>query len=92
MTADEIAKCIPDEVVEAAARMRYERHIAQFPDIVFPTWDNVSPNVKASRKEDEQAIFAAGLAAWPGADTDVNEDPFGAWEEKFLILPLQETP
>jgi hypothetical protein len=42
--------------------------------------------------EEVRAALAAGLAAWPGADTDVNEDPFGAWEEKFLILPLQETP
>jgi hypothetical protein len=52
------AEQMPDEVVEAAARMRYERHIAQFPDVVFPTWDDVSPNIKASRKEDEQAILA----------------------------------
>lgn len=91
MTAEEIAKLIPDEVVKVATRMRYERHIAQFPDVVFPAWGDVSPNIKASREEDEQAILAAGLAAWPGA---WNEDArlLGAGAGPCLILPLKHNP
>jgi hypothetical protein len=39
------------------------------------------------------AIVAGTLAAWPGAEVDGDDDPFdpsGAWEQKHIILPLQE--
>lgn len=88
MTADELAKLMPDEVVEAAARLRHEQNIMQW--IVeqpgtkvddYDTWEETVEPYRERERQEARAAIAAGLAAWP--------------ERRYanrlgILLPLQE--
>jgi hypothetical protein len=83
MNADEIAKLIPDEVVEAAAKAVV---VAWFSK---GDWDRLEDKEKAPYRTFARAALAAALAAWPGA-TSIK------WDGQLIVhlkMPLaKETP
>jgi len=72
MTADEIAKLIPPEVVEAAAKCfhdrqdAYKEHLTQG-EFRPRSWKTLPKEVQSSYFPAARATIAAGLAAWSGA-------------------------
>jgi hypothetical protein len=84
MTPDEIAKCIPDEVVEAAAERIW---LSDYPG---DPWMRTSELTKRIYRDVARTALASGLAAWKGAFYDELEDATGVYRK--LILPLKETP
>ena len=60
---------IPDEVVEAAARARYEAMRARHGMINFPSWDEIKDPLRQFVLDEERAAIAAALNAWPGMTT-----------------------
>lgn len=89
MTTDEISKLIPDEVVEAAARVLHA-NAEVFHDVL---WDDLGDYDQGAYRAEARAAIAAGLAEWPEAkrvkgyfthDTD--------YYEPAIILPLTQEP
>lgn len=81
MTPDELSKLIPDEVVEAAARVLHA-NAEVFHDVL---WDDLGDYDQGAYRDEARAAIAAALTAWPGA---YRSDPalFG----HKLILPLTQ--
>jgi hypothetical protein len=87
MTADEIDKLIPAEVVEAAARDAHQvwrmTCAAESDEEIsaYREWEELEEHERADWRMEARAAIAAGLAAWPGMAIRVM--PYDA-----LILPL----
>ena len=77
MTPDELAKQIPDEVVEAAAREIAMAH-------------GVSETAWKAWTLDGRAVAAAVITAWPGVMHDC--DSRSGTDKITIILPIKETP
>lgn len=80
MKPDEIAKCIPDEVVEAAAERIW---LSDYPG---DPWMRTSELTKRIYRDVARAAIAAALAAWPGMHPASDPPP------ARLILPLPQEP
>ena len=88
-------KMIPDEVVEAAARVLHA-HAEVFHDVL---WDDLGDYDQEAYREEARAAIAAGLAKWPKSRRDMlehwdawddEEDCDDTWSEDVLILPLPQ--
>lgn len=95
MTPDEIAKLIPDEVVEAAARAahdqwRHECAVKSEEDVSYwLEWEALEDEAdREGWREQARAAIAAALSAWKGAV----DHPATVASPRCLWLPLaQET-
>jgi len=91
MTANEIAKLIPPEVVEAAAKCRHDRADADMEHLSHGEfkprpWETLPAATRSSYFPAARATIAAGLAAWPNA---WRPDKFDLYElRNTLVLPL----
>ena len=84
MTPDEIAKQIPDEVVEAAVKAEYEHHFRHS----CKKWpEDYYEKEREGWRINQRLAIAAGLAAWP--DAFITKYSEGA---PAFNIPLQETP
>jgi hypothetical protein len=88
------AEQIPDEVVEAAARLRHEQNIMQW--IVeqpgtkvddYDTWEETVEPYRERERQEARAALAAGLAAWPGSEINQRICSRGT---EYIILPLSQ--
>jgi len=90
MTPDEIAKLIPYDVVEAAAKHDYNiRAAAVLRDFgkALPNWEQSRADAKTVCRAHALATLAAGLAAWPR----MAKLAAGRISPSGLFLPLEET-
>lgn len=86
MTQDEIAKLIPYNVKEAAAKASYN-HWRNLRRCRVPSWEELPDDVRAREINEVTISLAAGLVAWGGMVCDVwKEDPEFPGQ---IILPLQ---
>lgn len=101
MTPDEIAKLIPDEVVEAAARAAHNqwRHEcaveAEEPVENWREWDELDKWEQDSFRAQARAAFVAMVEAWPGMDTIMLPrmmQPGHFVPQDYIRLPLMENP
>lgn len=83
MTQDEIAKLIPDNVVEAAAKDDWNRCRKG-----ALAWDCVSEMFKEGARIRARASLAAGLAAWGGMQRVDSDLTIGM--APFVALPIME--
>lgn len=90
MTPDEIAKLIPDAVVEAGAKTEYAEYRKAIaaalgaPVSAWPEWDELDADVQKGMLARKRVALAAGLAAWP----KMVHDHFNPKRAGNLILPL----
>ena len=83
---------IQDEVAEAAAKAAWELDRKASGRSDFPLWEDLHPGVRHIQIERQRDAFAAGLAAWPGADL-VFRQPHRrsvSYSSPALILPVKE--
>ena len=80
MNADELAKQIPDEVVEAAAVAAYETLRPR-------KWEKAGYINQQQCRRDARAALAAALNAWEGAVKE-SDQMGGNWHRLILPLPL----
>lgn len=81
------AEQIPDEVVEAAARVLHA-HAEVFHDVL---WDDLGDYDQEAYREEARAAIAAGLAAWPGGDYRPGAKVTKTWRDPGkIILPLPQ--
>ena len=97
MTADELAKLIPPEAVEAAAKAKHKRFVDTHPGYQWPTWDSMTDPIKAEMIDQQQAAILAALRAWPGVrehsvqvPDDNSEDIRYVLKPIGVILPLTQ--
>ena len=83
MTPDEIYKLIPDEVVEAAARVLHA-NAEVFHDVL---WDDLGDYDQGAYRDEARAAIAAALTAWPVQCSDV--DAKGR-DVLMLVFPLAQ--
>lgn len=80
MNPDEIAKLIPDEVVEEAAKHAFIYYKS------IP-WDECTD--KNLWRSLARAAIAAGLASWPGVESETGTSAYNPLVKRHrLILPL----
>ena len=94
MTQDEIAKLIPANVVEAAAKASYN-HWRNLRRCRVPSWEELPDDVRAREINEVTISLAAGLAAWGGMQPhkilSVRDNGEGYDLKKIgIILPIQE--
>jgi hypothetical protein len=97
MTADEIAKLIPDDVVEAAAADAYEAYIAMRrggnkSKEAWALWLAAPESIKPRWRVRARATLAVGLAAWPGASVSPGVQNGLGETPSSLIMPLKREP
>ncbi len=83
MTPDELAKQIPDEVVEAAAIAGYQKSTSK-------AWEKAGYINQQNWRRAALADLAAGLAVWPGMSQLAENDSASIRGVAVLILPLPE--
>lgn len=86
MNADEIARLIPPEVVEAAAMILHANNEV-LEDV---PWEDLGEYDQDTYRDEARAAIAAALASWPG----MQRRPSGAYYaivwDAHLVLPLPD--